>query len=202
MPPAALLYIHGFLSSPGSAKARQLVDYLRLAQSGVHVSVPQISPYPQAALAQLEAAIAALPRPLGLIGSSLGGYYAAFLAEKHGLPAVLVNPLAQGRSLLPQYVGEHRNPYTGDTFCLDDRHVQELLALEVRHFSDPSRLLLMSQRGDETLPWQDAVRAWPQLPRVLVDGGDHGFLGFEAWLPFVLEFFAHTLRTPSIRNPA
>ena len=46
--------------------------------------VPALHHHPREAIGQLEQAIAELGRPL-LVGSSLGGYYATHLAERHGL---------------------------------------------------------------------------------------------------------------------
>ncbi len=53
--------------------------------------VPALHHHPRQAMTQLQAAVAELGRPL-LVGSSLGGYYATYLAEQHGLEALLINP--------------------------------------------------------------------------------------------------------------
>ena len=88
---ALLLYIHGFNSSPESQKARQLAALMQRLGLAGRLRVPALHHHPREAIAQLEAALAELGRPV-LVGSSLGGYYATLLAERHGLRAVLINP--------------------------------------------------------------------------------------------------------------
>ena len=52
-----------------------------------------------AAFALLERELASVDAPL-LVGSSLGGYYATVLAERHGLKAVLINPAVRAESVI------------------------------------------------------------------------------------------------------
>ncbi len=82
----SILYIHGFNSSPLSKKARQLEAVMQALGLAERLRVPALHHHPRQAIAQLEAAIAELGTPL-LVGSSLGGYYATYLAERHGLKA-------------------------------------------------------------------------------------------------------------------
>ncbi len=128
MPSAAptILYIHGFNSSPASGKARQLLGAMRGLGLDARLRVPELHHHPRQAIAQLEAAIAELGSPL-LVGSSLGGYYATFLAERHGLKALLVNPaVAPHRLLLGDYLGPQTNLYTGEVWQLTEDHVAAL----------------------------------------------------------------------------
>lgn len=81
--PSTLLYIHGLNSSPLSNKASQLSALMQSLGLGAQLRIPALHHHPRQAIAQLEAAIAELGRPL-LVGSSLGGYYATYLAERHG----------------------------------------------------------------------------------------------------------------------
>ena len=64
-------------------------------------------------MAELMALVDTLPvGRLGLIGSSLGGFYATYLAEKFNLPAVLINPAVGPFDRLESYLGDHQNYYT------------------------------------------------------------------------------------------
>ena len=74
-----ILYLHGLNSSPTSLKASLLVR--AIAQMGLadRLRVPALHHHPRQAIAQLERLILELDRPL-LVGSSLGGYYATYLA--------------------------------------------------------------------------------------------------------------------------
>ena len=87
------LYIHGFNSSPASTKARQLEARLEALGRGAEFACPALSHRPREAMRQLEALMQGhAPESVTLVGSSLGGFYATWLAERHGCRAVLVNP--------------------------------------------------------------------------------------------------------------
>ena len=92
--PSTLLYIHGLNSSPRSKKASQLSTLMQTLGLGEHLRVPELHHHPRQAIAQLDALITELGRPL-LVGSSLGGYYATHLAERHGLKALLINQIGR-----------------------------------------------------------------------------------------------------------
>ena len=110
----AIVYLHGFCSSPSSTKARLLAAALDSRGLGDRLFCPALSHVPVEAIAQVDAIIAAQRgRPLTLVGSSLGGYYATWLAEKHELRAVLINP-AVVCSLDPEmFIGTQTNHYSG-----------------------------------------------------------------------------------------
>ena len=134
----SLLYIHGFNSSPESHKARQLqaaFGHLGLAEG---LRVPALHHHPRQAIAQLERAIAELGRPV-LVGSSLGGYYATHLAERHGLAAILVNPAVAPHRSFDGYLGAQTNHYSGETWELTEDHMAALAELEVTHLQRPER---------------------------------------------------------------
>lgn len=88
-----ILYLHGFRSSPQSFKARALAARLDELGRADEWRCPVLSVAPLAAIAAAEAEVAGVPaQRVTVIGSSLGGYYATWLAEKHGWRAVLLNP--------------------------------------------------------------------------------------------------------------
>ena len=89
---AGILYLHGFCSSPESWKARLLADAMTRRGQGERFFCPFLSPVPREAIAQAEEIIHREAGPLAVVGSSLGGFYATWLAEKFDLRAVLVNP--------------------------------------------------------------------------------------------------------------
>ena len=88
-----ILYLHGFRSSPNSRKATLLRERLRSIGRADEYVCPALPASPRAAagLAR-ELAARAAPEALALIGSSLGGYYATWVAEQLGCRAVLLNP--------------------------------------------------------------------------------------------------------------
>lgn len=183
-----VLYIHGFNSSPDSRKAQDLCRYCQEHAPGVEVSVPALPHDPAAAMEQLETEVARNPPPGLLVGSSLGGYYATYLAEKHGLKAALVNPaVAPHRTLNREFLGRHTNMYTGEEYEITPAHVKALRGFEtpVRH---PEYFLLLVQTGDEVLDYHLAVEKYAGSSQIVQEGGDHAFADFEAVIPEILNF--------------
>ena len=121
----SILYIHGFNSAPESKKATQLISVMQRMGLAEQLRVPALHHHPREAMAQLQAAISQLGRPL-LVGSSLGGYYATWLAEQHGLKALLVNPAVSPHRMFDGYLGTQTNHYSGQTWDLTHDHVQAL----------------------------------------------------------------------------
>lgn len=88
-----IVYLHGFNSSPQSAKARYPKLYLDEQEQGDEFICPQLPPLPDLAVKRIEAELKRLQgKTITLVGSSLGGFYATWLAEKRDLRAVLINP--------------------------------------------------------------------------------------------------------------
>ena len=183
----SILYIHGFNSSPLSRKALQLDAVLQQLGLADQLRVPALHHHPRQAIAQLEGAIAELGQPL-LVGSSLGGYYATYLAERHGLKTLLINPAVGPHRLFDGYLGPQRNLYTDETWELTLNHVQALAELEVPPPQDPNRYQVWLQTADETLDYRHAERYYRACALRIQAGGDHGFQGFAERLPALLAF--------------
>jgi len=182
-----LLYLHGFNSSPASHKASQLrraCERLGIARA---LRVPELHHHPRQAMAQCEQAIAELGAPL-LIGSSLGGYYATWLAERHGLKALLINPAVRPHALFDGHLGSQQNLYTGETWQLTLDHIQALGELEVPPPADPQRFQVWLQTGDETLDYRQAEAWYRGCALRIQPGGDHSYQGFARQLPALFAF--------------
>ena len=117
--PASIVYLHGFRSSPRSFKALLLGK--RMASVGLadRYVCPMLPVSPREATRDVEALIADLSTRDGakpmVIGSSLGGYYATWLAERHGLRAAMLNPATRPERDLAKYVGEQPLWHGGGT---------------------------------------------------------------------------------------
>jgi predicted esterase YcpF (UPF0227 family) len=183
----SILYIHGFNSAPSSKKACQLVAVMERIGLAERLRVPALHHHPRQAMAQLEAALAELESPL-LVGSSLGGYYATHLAERHGLKALLVNPAVNPHQRFDGFLGAQKNHYTGETWELTLDHVQALAELEVAPPTDGSRYQVWLQTADETLDYRQAEQFYRACALRIQAGGDHSFQGFAERLPALLSF--------------
>jgi hypothetical protein len=184
---AGILYLHGFCSSPESWKARLLGEALRARGQGDRFFCPALSPVPSEAIAQAEAIIDSRNGPLTLVGSSLGGFYATWLAEKYDLRAALVNPAVVAPLSLNAYIGTQKNLYTGETFEFTAEHIEQLRALECEAIT-PERYLLLAETGDEVLDYRQAVERYAGCRQEVFPGGDHSFTRFPDLLPQLFEF--------------
>ncbi|SDJ99538.1 hypothetical protein SAMN05216212_1413 [Microbulbifer yueqingensis] len=186
-----LLYLHGFLSSPQSHKCRLLEDWLACERPDVDFCAPLISPHPASATAALEQVVEEYRGDIGLVGSSMGGFYASLLAERHGLSAVVVNPAVHPARFMPAYVGQPLLPYSGESreYRLTAADVDNMRSLE-RELQLPlrGRYWLLAQRGDETLDCREAEAFYAGQRQTIEDGGDHGFQGFERYCEAIVDF--------------
>lgn len=184
-----IVYLHGFNSSPASGKARQLGEHMARIGRQADYYCPMLANSPRAAIAQVEAELARRhPESVTLIGSSLGGFYATHLAERHGWKAVLVNPAVHAHTLLRAALGPQTNWHSGEKWELTEAHLAELAALDVPAISQPERYLLLVQTGDEVLDYRDAIAYYAGATQIVEDGGDHGFAGFERHFQTILDF--------------
>ena len=181
-----LMYIHGFNSSPASSKAGVLKARLEALGRGAEYAAPAL-PHSPAQAATLLDELARRHPGLALVGSSLGGYYATWLAEKHGLKAVLLNPAVRPYDLLKDHTGPQQNFHTGERYEFTARHVEELRALEVDRLT-PSRYLLIAATGDEVLDYRSAIERYRGCRQIVIQGSDHGLSDFADHVDAVLQF--------------
>jgi len=191
-----VIYMHGFNSSPASQKARLFSAYCHA--QGVHdIQVPALSHDPARALRTLEECIGDGSRVALLVGSSLGGYYATYLAERHDLKAALINPAVAPCEYLPrEIVGRHRNYYTQEEYEFTLEHVAFLRTLDVTRIANPAQYLLLVQTGDTTLDYRLAVKLYAGCRQIVQEGGSHSFDNFAVVMPLILEFGGFVTRQP------
>ena len=182
-----LLYLHGFNSASSSHKAQVLQTTMTRLNRGAQFLAPDLPHRPAQAIALLETLIEQIPKASTLVGSSLGGYYATYLAERHGLKAVLINPAVAPYNLLAPLLGPQQNYYTGESYEFTPQHLAELQALEIAVLH-PEHYFLLVQTGDEVLDYCDAVARYAGAKQSVIPGGDHGFQQFENYLNDILVF--------------
>jgi predicted esterase YcpF (UPF0227 family) len=184
---AVILYLHGFTSGPQSHKALALGKHMRERGLGDKFLSPQLPAAPKDAIALTEDLI----RRHGVstvIGSSLGGYYATYLAETFDLKGVLVNPAVVAHLSLQKYIGPQRWLYSGESFDFTLEHVEQLRAIEVPVLSKPEHFWLLVEQGDETLDYRDAVRRYLGARQTVLAGGDHSFTRWNDVLDPIIDF--------------
>jgi uncharacterized protein len=184
-----ILYLHGFRSGPQSQKVQALAA--RMTGRGLAASFwcEQLSPVPLEAIALVEACIARCPAPPTLVGSSLGGFYATHLAEKHGLRAVVINPFVPHADFdQALFIGEHEMIYSPKRFHFTDAHAAQIAVLDTPRLSRPENFWLLAEAGDEVLDYHHALTRYAACRQTVLPGGDHSFTRWEDYLDAVIAF--------------
>ncbi len=188
-----LLYLHGFRSSPLSAKAQRLaqaIDDLNATGQDIFRACPQLPPSPRQTLAELEALVELWPRDtMAVVGSSLGGFYATVLAERLGCRAAVINPAVAPARDLARHIGEQasfHNP--ADRFFFRPEFIAEFEALAPYPIEHPGRYWALIAQGDEVLDWREMSAHFAGATIKLLDAGDHALSDYAQHLDEVLDF--------------
>ncbi len=186
-----IAYLHGFNSGPTSVKGQALARAIAALPAAVRPEYfrPRLSHWPAEAVRAVRRWAESVGREgLTFVGSSLGGFYATYLAETYGAKAILVNPALHPERTLAPYLGQQHNPYTGERYELTPTHLDELSALQVERITHPQRYLLLAQSGDELLDWRQAIAFYAGAWQFIQGGGDHAYENFAERAPLVLRF--------------
>ena len=181
-----IIYIHGFGSCGLGGKASAFKAYFK-AQN-IPFIAPSLSYVPKLAIDTLEALIKSYD-DITLIGSSMGGFYAIYLAEKYGIKAILINPAMHSDKTLKRAIdkeGLMTNYYDGSHFEWKKSHMAMLGKYVVK--KPTANYLLLIQKGDEVLDYHHAVEALPHATQILEEGGTHSFEGIERHFETILDF--------------
>ncbi len=183
-----ILYLHGFNSAPASRKARTMEKYLEERGLERLFNCPPLPDRPGEAIALAESLLEGHdPDEVTIVGSSLGGFYATWLAEKHACRAILIQPAVFPHAGLEPYLGKQKNLYTGVEYELTKAHLEGWRSLCVDKV-DSERYLLLLETGDEVLDYREAVQKYEGARMVIRQGGDHMLQSFAEHLPRMLEF--------------
>jgi len=126
---------------------------------------------------------------MAVIGSSLGGFYATYVAEHTGCPAVLLNPAVNPARDLEKYIGEQTSWHDPqERFFFKPEFVQELHELTPTRLTQLERYFAIIAKGDEVLDWREMHARYADAHLRLLDGGDHAISDFQAHVPAVLAF--------------
>ncbi|MDB2387214.1 esterase YqiA [Shewanella sp.] len=186
-----LLYIHGFNSSPLSDKGLTTARFIKQHYPDLNVQQPQLPSEPLAAMTLLRRIVEQAKmkgESLTYIGSSLGGYFASYLAEHYGGRAVLINPAVKPFELFDEFIGTQYNPYTGETYEVLEKHKQDLAQFNTAVIMHPERFYILLQTGDEVLDYKQAVQKYHCCKLLIEPGGDHGFAGYQEQLPSICNY--------------
>jgi hypothetical protein len=184
-----ILYLHGFRSSPLSFKARLIGERMKQLGREQEYLCPQLPASPKAAIALAQELILRHgPEQVALIGSSLGGFYATWLAEQHGCCAALLNPAVHAPRDLASQVGTTTSWHSSEAFSFLPEYLEELRALQTVTITRPQRYYLLAATGDEVLDWREMTAHFAGARQLVIEGSDHGISDFPRYLDDVLAF--------------
>jgi len=181
-----IIYIHGFGSSGYGGKASQFREYFK--SKGKAFIAPSLSYVPELAIKTLEELIESYNGEVQLIGSSLGGYYSLYLSQKYNLKAVLINPSIHPYITLAKVLGDAYNYYDETTFRWEASHIKMLEQYKSGEVNQKNIILLL-QKGDESLDFNEAVNKLPQSHQIVEEGGSHSFDNVQRHFELVENFF-------------
>jgi predicted esterase YcpF (UPF0227 family) len=184
-----ILYLHGFRSSPRSFKARVVQERLKAAGREAELVCPQLPASPKEAMELALGLVEPYPASeLAIVGSSLGGFYATWLAERLGCRAALLNPAVNPLKDLDKHVGVTTAWHSHEPFEFKREYIDELAALRVESITRPERYFLLAATGDEVLDYRDMVAHYPGARQHIIEGSDHAISEFPQYVDEVLAF--------------
>lgn len=184
-----ILYLHGFRSSPRSFKARVVGERMTALGRADELICPQLPASPKEAMALVLTLVERYPAgQLSVIGSSLGGFYATWLAERLGCRAALLNPAVDPLKNLEKHVGVTTEYHSDKPFEFRRAYIDELRELKVERITQPERYFLLAATGDEVLDYRDMVARYDGAKQHVIEGSDHAISEFEQYVDEVLDF--------------
>ena len=184
-----ILYLHGFRSSPNSFKAQLVARKMAALGRCSELACPQLPAAPREAMALAVALVGDTPAgQLAIVGSSLGGYYATWLAEQFGCRAVLLNPAVDPFEDLERHVGVTSAWHSDQPFEFKRAYIDQLRALKIERITRPERYFLIAARGDEVLDYRAMVAHYAGARQQVIDGSDHALTDFADHVDAVLAF--------------
>jgi len=194
MAKSLLVYLHGFRSSPRSSKAvmtGEAIKSLSTRDNPYEWYCPQLLASPKLSMDMVVEYIdsASFDR-LVVIGSSLGGFYANFLAEKYGCKAVTLNPAVRASRELAPHVGMMTSYDSDEPFDFRPEYIDELKSLQVKKITSAGRYFLIAAKGDELLDWREMVQFYEGSKQLVLEGSDHGIADYADHLPEVIRFIS------------
>ena len=192
-PKLLIVYLHGFRSSPNSSKAqltREAIASLVKDGQAIEWYCPKLPPAPQAAMTMVKQKIAETKaKDLCIIGSSLGGFYATYLAEQYQhAKAIMLNPAVRAARELAPYVGQLTAYDSDEPFDWRAEYVEQLKEQQVEEITNAERYFLLAAKGDELLDWHEMVEHYPGAKHLIIEGSDHGITEYPLYLDQVVGF--------------
>ena len=183
-----IFYFHGFASSADSTKAMIFNDFIKEKFPNIYLHTPNIDNSIEKSFIQLEKLVQENEGEKLFIGSSLGGFYASYFAEKFDSRAVLINPASNPYLGMEMYLGENTNYSTNEKFYLTNKDLEILELNNVSKIKFPSNYLVLIETGDDVIPFEYTLDFYSGCNFCIVNGGSHSFDSFRKKLGKISKF--------------
>ncbi len=127
------------------------------------------------------------PESFGLIGSSLGGFYATRLASEFGCKTVLINPATEPWLTIKNFLGKQVTR-EGKVVFVKEAYGAELQELQVKEVKYPERMLLVLSMADEVLNWKETEKRFSMVKTLKLPNEDHAVSGFSKIVSEVVDY--------------
>ena len=183
-----ILYLHGFASSADSSKAKVIASFVKKNTSSTKILIPNLNNNIKTAYQQIEEIIKT-ESPTSIIGSSLGGFFGTYFAEKYNLLCVNINPAIPPIDM-SEYLGENQNYSTGEKFVIDQGQLDwlDVMNKKIRKLKKHMNFMTLVQSGDEVLDYKLAIEYFSGSQMEVTFGGNHSFEDFESHIHRIQNF--------------
>ena len=183
-----IIYLHGFNSSSESKKSKILDSYLE-GEKLINLESPNLNTSPKKAISQIEKIIKESSNRVCVIGSSLGGLYATFLADKYDLKSVTVNPVVRNHiSGMKDLVGTHKNFHTDKEYKFTIKDFLDLQKLGLKELKKPLNHFCLIKMSDEVLDHTKTFASFSKSYVLSEKEGNHSYDDFFEKIPLILDF--------------
>ena len=183
-----IFYFHGFASSADSTKAIVFNDFIKEKFPNIYLHIPNIDNSIEKSFIQLEKLVGKNKGDRLFIGSSLGGFYATYFAEKLCSKAVLINPASNPYLGMEMYLGKNTNYSTNEEFFLTKKDLEILKLNNVSKVNSPANYLVLIETGDDVIPFKYTLDFYSGCNFRIVNGGSHSFDSFKEKLEIISKF--------------
>ena len=187
-----LIYIHGLNSDANSPKGQMLTDWCAANRPEIQVVRPDLNLPPRQVMARLTDLISN-DAMTGLVGSSLGGFFATACTAQFGMKSILVNPAVRPFERFKRYFTHGQNGYTTEGgWTITENDLVDLAALFNPVPLHPEKMLVLLKQGDEVLDYRVAEGYYgqngAQCSMVIESGGDHFMHDMADKIPLMIDF--------------
>ena len=183
-----IIYLHGFNSSAKSKKSKILDSYLK-EEKLINLESPNLNSSPSRAISQVEKIIKESSSKVCVLGSSLGGLYATFIADKYNLKSVTINPVVRNHiSGMKDIVGSHKNFHTNEEYEFTTKDYLDLQLLGLKELKKPLNHLCFIKMSDEVLDHNKTLAYFSKSYVLSEKGGNHSYDDFFEKIPLILDY--------------